>query len=202
VVEPRCGTLGTAPTLLKGHLKSMVTELRDDAQEALGQGRPSGTARRRTWQPPPRSFCETLQSSSACGRFRELRIQGSCSPTHASLYRLGISFRFVRSPEFPHHVQAVAGGSRAIRNVWSAALSQAKNERQDGLRKCIRALLEQKAPGLDGMRCARSSYLVMQSWKAFPDDRFRERRVRPLCHLIARQQTSQKIINSLVAAGL
>jgi hypothetical protein len=34
-------------TFLEGHLESMVTELRDDAQEALGQGRPSGTARRR-----------------------------------------------------------------------------------------------------------------------------------------------------------
>jgi hypothetical protein len=34
-------------TFLEGHLESMVIELRDDAQEALGQGRPSGTARRR-----------------------------------------------------------------------------------------------------------------------------------------------------------
>ena len=34
-------------TFLEGHLESMVTELRDDAQEALGQGRPSGTARHR-----------------------------------------------------------------------------------------------------------------------------------------------------------
>jgi hypothetical protein len=49
VAEPRCGTLGTARALLKGHLESMVTELRDHAQEALGRGRPSGTARRRTW---------------------------------------------------------------------------------------------------------------------------------------------------------
>src|SRR6266481_658192 len=53
------------------------------------------------------------------------------------------------------------------------------------------------------MECAaRSSYLVMQPWKAFPVYRFRERRVRPLCHLIVRQQTWQKIINSAVAAGL
>jgi hypothetical protein len=29
-------------TFLEGHLESMVTELRDDAQEALGQRRPSG----------------------------------------------------------------------------------------------------------------------------------------------------------------
>jgi len=53
------------------------------------------------------------------------------------------------------------------------------------------------------MECAaRSSSLVMQPWKAFPVYRFRERRVRPLCHLIVRQQTWQKIINSVVAAGL
>src|ERR1700688_2369493 len=53
------------------------------------------------------------------------------------------------------------------------------------------------------MECAaRSSYLVMQPWKAVPVNRFRERRVRPLCHLIVRQQTWQKIINSVVAAGL
>jgi hypothetical protein len=42
----------------------------------------------------------------------------------------------------------------------------------------------------------------MQPWKAFPVYRFRERRVRPLCHLIVRQQTWQKIIDSVVAAGL
>src|ERR1017187_8228693 len=62
-------------------------------------------------------------------------------------------------------------------------------------------LLEHKLLAL--MECAaRSSYLVMQPWKAFPVYRFRERRVRPLCHLIVRQQTWQKIINSVVAAGL
>jgi len=70
-----------------------------------------------------------------------------------------------------------------------------------GLRKCIRPLLEHKLLTL--MECAaRSSYLVMQPWKAFPVYRFRERRVRPLCHLIVRQQTWQKIINSVVAADL
>jgi hypothetical protein len=36
---------GNGRTFLEGHLESMVTELRDDAREALGQGRPSGTAR-------------------------------------------------------------------------------------------------------------------------------------------------------------
>jgi hypothetical protein len=53
------------------------------------------------------------------------------------------------------------------------------------------------------MECAAgSSYLVMQPWKAFPVYRFRERRVRPMCHLIVRQQTWQKIIDSVTAAGL
>lgn len=51
-------------------------------------------------------------------------------------------------------------------------------------------------------RAARSSYLVMQPWKALPVYRFRGRRVRPLRHLIVRQQTWQKITNSVVAAGL
>src|SRR5712691_4053503 len=90
----------------------------------------------------------------------------------------------------------------ANRNVWSAALSQAKNESDRmvcanvfGLRWSIKLLAL--------MECAaRSSYLVMQPWKAFPVYRFRERRVRPLCHLIVRQQTWQKILNSVVVAGL
>ena len=34
-------------TFLEGHLESMVAEVRDDAQEALGQGRPWGTTRGR-----------------------------------------------------------------------------------------------------------------------------------------------------------
>jgi hypothetical protein len=53
------------------------------------------------------------------------------------------------------------------------------------------------------MECAAlTSYLVRQSWKTSSGYRFRERRVRPLCHLMVRQQTWQKIINSVVAAGL
>ena len=63
------------------------------------------------------------------------------------------------------------------------------------------AFVEHKLLAL--MECAaRSSYLVRQPWKAFPVYRFRERRVRPLCHHIVRQQTWQKILNSVVAAGL
>jgi hypothetical protein len=34
-------------TFFEGHLESMVTEVRDDALEALGNGRPWGTIRRR-----------------------------------------------------------------------------------------------------------------------------------------------------------
>ena len=52
------------------------------------------------------------------------------------------------------------------------------------------------------MECAAPpSYLVRQPEKAFPGYRFRERRARPWCHLIVRQQTWQKIINSVIAAG-
>src|SRR5437879_5886238 len=87
-------------------------------------------------------------------------------------------------------------------SVWSAALSQAKNENDRVV--CANVFgLRWSTKLLALMECAaRSSYLVMQPWKAFPVYRFRERRVRPLCHLMVRQQTWQKIINSVVAAGL
>src|SRR2546426_4365192 len=88
------------------------------------------------------------------------------------------------------------------KNVWSAALSQAKNENDRVV--CANVFgLRWSTKLLALMECAaRSSYLVMQPWKAFPVYRFRERRVRPLCHLIVRQQTWQQITNSAVAAGL
>ena len=87
-------------------------------------------------------------------------------------------------------------------DVWSAALSQAKNEGDRMV--CANVFgLRWSTKLLALMECAaRSSYLVIQPWKAFPVYRFRERRVRPLCHLIVRQQTWQKIIDSVVAAGL
>jgi hypothetical protein len=45
------------------------------------------------------------------------------------------------------------------------------------------------------MECAApSSYLVMQPGRASSGYRFGERRVRPLCHLMVRQQTWQEII--------
>ena len=95
-----------------------------------------------------------------------------------------------------------SGRARANKNVWSAALSQAKNENDRVV--CANVFgLRWSTKLLALMECAaRSSYLVMQPWKAFPVYRFRERRVRPLCHLMVRQQTWQKIINSVVAAGL
>jgi hypothetical protein len=68
-------------------------------------------------------------------------------------------------------------GLRAIRNVWSAALSQAKNESDRMVCANVFGLCGAQAPGLDGMRCA-LVLLVMQPWKAFPDYRFRERRVK------------------------
>jgi hypothetical protein len=97
---------------------------------------------------------------------------------------------------------ADSGRMTATRNVWSAALSQAKNE-GDRL-VCANVFgLYWSTRLLARMECAAlSSYLVRQPGKAFPGYRFRERRVRPLCHLMVRQQTWQKIINSVVAAGL
>jgi hypothetical protein len=60
------------------------------------------------------------------------------------------------------------------------------------------AFVGAKAPGLDGMRCA----LVLLSNAAlegFSGLQVSRAPVRPLCHLIVRQQTWQKIINSVVA---
>jgi hypothetical protein len=51
--------------------------------------------------------------------------------------------------------KAIPGESWPTRNVWSAAVLQAKNEGgKIGLRECIRPLLEYRTPGLNGMRCA------------------------------------------------
>src|SRR5262249_16047181 len=65
----------------------------------------------------------------------------------------------------------------------------------------MRPLLEHKAPGHDGMRCALFlfSEAVLKTSSGY---RFGERWVRPLCHLMVRQQTWQKSSNPLVAAGL
>lgn len=44
------------------------------------------------------------------------------------------------------------------------------------------------------MECAAlRSPLVMQSWKTSSESGFGERRVRPLCHLVVRQQTWQDL---------
>ena len=48
------------------------------------------------------------------------------------------------------------------------------------------------------MECAAlSSYLVTRPLKAFDGYRFRERRDRPLCHLMVRQQTWQEPENQI-----
>src|ERR1039457_4627598 len=84
----------------------------------------------------------------------------------------------------PCATSGVVHGWSANRNVWSAALSQAKNEVDRMVcANVFGLLLEHKLLAL--MECAaRSSYLVMQPWKAFPVYRFRARRVRPLGHFI------------------
>ena len=53
------------------------------------------------------------------------------------------------------------------------------------------------------MECAAlSSSLVGQPSKTVSHSRFQERRVRPLCHLIIRQQTWQENLIFVVVAGL
>jgi hypothetical protein len=70
---------------------------------------------------------------------------------------------------------------------------------QDGLRECIRPLLEWITPGQDGM-CSTlfaTTFSVFRDF--FPSTGF-ERPVRLLCHLLFRQQTWQEIMISIVAA--
>ena len=58
-------------------------------------------------------------------------------------------------PSTRRHLFGIVPGSRANQNVWSAALSQAKNESDRMVCANVFGLsLEHKAPGLDGMRCA------------------------------------------------
>jgi hypothetical protein len=79
-------------------------------------------------------------------------------------------------------------------HVWSAAALQAKNE-SDVYGLCWRSDL------LAWMECAApSSYLVTRPWKAVEGYRFQERRDRPLCHLMVRQQTWQDFENSDLSA--
>ena len=97
---------------------------------------------------------------------------------------------YKRSPSQPIGASRdYACGSRANRNVWSPTLSQAKNEGDRLVCANVYGLsLEHRLLAL--MECAApSSYLVRQPGKTFPVYRFRERRVRPLCHLMVRQQT-------------
>src|ERR1039458_710299 len=73
-----------------------------------------------------------------------------------------------------------------------------------GLRTCMRPLLENCL--LAWMECAAPSfYLMTRPWLGCDGYRFRERRDRPLCHLMVRQQTWLDLKNSVqsaVAAGL
>jgi hypothetical protein len=68
-----------------------------------------------------------------------------------------------------------------------------KVRRQVGLRKCIRPLVEFVTPGQDGMRYALFLFncsILKTAWRI----RLGERRVRPLCHLIVRQQPWQETL--------
>ena len=99
---------------------------------------------------------------------------------------------------------AIPVGSWATRHVRSAAILQAKNE-GDGLVCANASGLFVSYRSWHLMECAAlASYLVTQSRTTLTSTRFRERRVRPFCHLIVRQQTWREIIiqSAAVAAGL
>ena len=92
----------------------------------------------------------------------------------------------------------------STRHVWSAASLQAKNE-DDGLVCANVSGLFVSSGSWHLMECAAlASYLVTQSRATLTSTRFRERRVRPFCHLIVRQQTWREnlIHSAAVAAGL
>ena len=88
---------------------------------------------------------------------------------------------------------------RRLRNVWSAASLQAKSE--SGGLVCANVYgLYWSDVLLARMECAAlCSHLSRQFWKTFSVNGFRERRVRPLCHLIVHSQTGQEIVDSTTA---
>ena len=57
-------------------------------------------------------------------------------------------------PKHPARLSNQMDAKRANRNVWSAALSQAKNEGDRMVCANVFGLCGAQAPGLDGMRCA------------------------------------------------
>src|SRR6266852_4628654 len=97
----------------------------------------------------------------------------------------------------PSHSQRWKGffvdGLSANRNVWSAASPQAKCEGCHGL-VCANVYgLCWSGSLLARMECAALfSPLVIQSLETSSGYGFEERRVRPLCHLLIRQQTWQE----------
>jgi hypothetical protein len=68
-----------------------------------------------------------------------------------------------------------------------------------GLRKCIRPCLSKKAQGLDG-DAPRFRPTYFDSLEGHVNNnRFRERWVRPFCHLKVREQTWQMFFQSLLS---
>jgi hypothetical protein len=96
----------------------------------------------------------------------------------------------------------IPSGLRGTRNVWSAASPQAKSEDVTRL-VCANVYgLCWSESLLARMECAAlSSPLVRQSRETFPGSGFGECRVRPLCHLLIRQQTWQEVMISLSSLG-
>jgi hypothetical protein len=97
---------------------------------------------------------------------KRLKINGLITPDSHEFPRL-IHSLFRDTSQTPGGLKRARYRSRANRNVWSAALSQAKNESDRMVCANVFGLRwSTKAPGLDGMRCA----LVLFSnaaWKGF-----------------------------------
>ena len=103
-----------------------------------------------------------------------------CSPGQLSPGRQGTT-KSETGGAVRHGLLGNVNGSRATLNVWSAALSEAKNESDRLVCANVYGLCW-STKLLASMECAApSSYLVMQSRKTFQGYRFRERRVRPVC---------------------
>jgi hypothetical protein len=88
------------------------------------------------------------------------------------------------------------GESPPTHHVWSAASLQAKNDGDVLVCANVSGLFVSYC-SWHLMECAAlASYLVTQSLRTLTSTRFRERRVRPFCHLIVRQQTWRENIIS------
>src|SRR6267378_2636428 len=101
-----------------------------------------------------------------------------------------------------HMKRSVWGGSSANRNVWSAALPQAKSDVTGWSAQMYTAFVgvNHSWPGWNALPLFPISNSVSRETSSGYG--FGERRVRPLCHLLIRQQTWQETIISVGIAKL